>query len=136
MVSATSGLREHVGPRRLRAGGMAAAPERRRCGPQLSGSLGEPVTTDRPPRTLLLRGAGHPGVGLVRQVRVAEERRPLVARRIDDALNVAARAEDEFAAAAEDVCRRVARLPGRDVVGDTGDDEAVARDLGEIDRRA
>src|SRR5271166_3673487 len=131
-VCAMSNLLENVRSGRLRSGRMEAASQRLGCRLQRARPLGKPVAPDRPPRALLPRRSGLPCVGLVRQVRVAEERRPLGAGRIDDALDVAARAEDEFATTAEDVCRRIARLPGRDVVGDTGDDEAVARDLGEI----
>src|SRR5271166_2773153 len=101
---------------------MAVASQGRGRGPLLARSLGEPVPPGWPPRALLLRGAGHPGIRLMREVRIAEERRPLGARRVDNALNVSARAEDEFATTAEDVCRRVARVPGSDMVGDTGYD--------------
>src|SRR5262249_11836227 len=78
-------------------------------------ALAQPRRPMVPPRAALLARALEPAV-LVGFVGVAdEELRLLVAGRIDDRLNMAARALDEGAAAAEQARRAIAGLPRGDV---------------------
>src|SRR5271166_7014128 len=103
MVSAVSDALEDVLSGRLRSRRMGAASQRGGCRLQRARPLGEPVTPGRPPRTLLLLGGRQPGFGVARQVGVAKECRASSAGRVDDTLDMAARAEDEFAPSAKDL---------------------------------
>src|SRR5262249_33712221 len=125
------------GGRELRMSGASEVPTSRPAGAPPPG---------RPPRPLFPPGSrarpgGPPapppllwiGVQLLRPDEVLGLR---VARRVDDRLDVAARAEDERPLAAEEARRAVDRLPGRDVVGHCPDRVDVAAHPGEVDRRA
>src|SRR5690606_41312933 len=58
-----------------------------------------------------------------------------VARRIENALDMAAVGQDEATVAAEQQGRAIDRVPGRDVIVDTGHAEAVDVDLGQVHRQ-
>src|SRR5262249_57016938 len=59
-----------------------------------------------------------------------------IARRIDEALNVAAVGEHEGAALAIEPGRIVAALPGRDVISQAGEDLAVQIEEAHVERPA
>src|SRR5690606_31088368 len=59
-----------------------------------------------------------------------------VARRIENALDMAAVGQDEATVAAEQQGRAIDRVPGRNVIVDAGHAEAVDVDLGQVHRRA
>src|SRR5215510_7784064 len=103
--------------------------------PLRAGSRGEPRDPVIPPRPLVLAGAGEPclRIGAVGVVR--EEHRLRAPRRIDERLNVAARALDERAIAAEEARRAIARLPRRDVIARRADGVHVGAHFAEVDRR-
>ena len=65
-----------------------------------------------------------------------EVRRLRVVRRVEDRLDVTAVAQHELAVPAQQLRGAVCAVPRDDVVGVAGDDEAVARDLAEVDRGA
>ena len=77
-----------------------------------------------------------PGFRVQRHRAIGHVARLGVARRVENALDMAAVGQHELAFAAEQVRRLVAGIPWRDVVGGAGDDEEVAGDLLEVDRRA
>src|SRR4029450_6606865 len=93
---------------------------------------GRPVV---PPAAGALLGAVDPAVRLGRRhATTGAVRRPRVARRVDDGLDVAARAEDELGVAAEQLVGAVGGPPRHDVVRGPGDDVRVDVDLAEVDR--
>src|SRR5262249_61562773 len=137
--SAPSSLRRRfvdVGPRSWRAGRMACAPQHTRGPLTLAGAGDDPRAPVFPPGTGTRLGARQPLVS-ADGIRTTGEVAGLGAgRRSDDALHMAGPAEHEFARAAQELRRGVARLPRDDVVRDAGQDEGVTRDLSEVDRRA
>src|SRR5215831_16140578 len=88
---------EDVCARRLGARGMSQAPERFRRLAALAGTSHDPVQPVIPPGSGLRLRARQPLVSTLGMVATGEELRLGVPGRIDDALHVAARAQDELA---------------------------------------
>src|SRR5258708_7767171 len=127
---------EDVRAGRGRAGGIARVTKCCGCGNPLAGTFTKPFAPAIPPGSGVLLRARQPLLGVGWVLGAGEVLRLGVARRVQDALDVAGAAEDEFRLAAQQLCGCVAPLPGSDMVGDTGGDEGIHCHPGEVYRRA
>src|SRR5205814_7874442 len=123
--SATSSA-VHIGPWRGLPRRVLLAAERPGGGLAPARAGGQTLYPVWPPGAGVPLGTSLPLGGIGRQGLAGEEGRAGAPRRIDDALDVATRAEDELPGAAEELGGGVAGLPGGDVVGRPADDVGVA----------
>src|ERR1700722_13849413 len=111
-----------------------AAAQIRGRGLLLAAALGQAASPVRPPGPVQGLGTAQPFLGVLRALLGHLVPGLLVARRIDHRGDVPAGRQDEPGAAAQQLSGPVAGLPGTDVVGDPGDDVAVAVDRGQVYR--
>src|SRR5688572_155089 len=99
--------------------------------------FGEPLRPERPPATSMFFCLGEPILGFLWVRRADPMAAALFRRRIDDAGDVTAAAEDEgLVLAAGELERAIGRAPGHDVIFAGADDEDRQLYLSEIDRHA
>src|SRR5436190_13394825 len=125
---------ENVRTRRRHERRMPLAAERNGRSDLRAGARANPLAPMRPPAPFVLRQPLEPRLGCCRTHGSRDEPRSLVARRIDQTLDVAAVREDERAPRPAIKTRgAVNPPPRRDVIGQSADDVRVDAYLAEID---
>src|SRR5882672_8057082 len=132
-LAARSSVLMHVASRRWIARRMRFAPEMRRRRALAGAAPLVPLEPVVPPRSGMRRRRLEPLLGREREVGIEKVLRLGVSRRVDDALDVTARAQDESHRSAQHLARLVARRPRRDVIRDARDDIAVDVDVRHVD---
>src|SRR5271165_5592966 len=102
----------------------------------LTAARGEPVRVVRPPAAADRLRTREPLARISRVVGRGLERGLGVARRVDHGRDVPAGGQDERDRAAEELGSAIARLPGADVIGDSGNHVRLGVHLPEVHRRA
>src|SRR6185312_6836108 len=123
-----------IGSWRLGDRHQPAATQFPRGGLVLAAALGQPARVVRPPGPVQGLGMAQPLLGIFRALLGHLVPGLLVARRIDHRGHVPAGRQQEPGPAAQQLGSPITALPGTDVVGDPGDDVAVAVDRGQVYR--